>query len=240
MLLKYFEFSRWWRLSFSVRLCFCIWKREGRLGSFLSLSSCFFRATGSSHVGIPCTSGNRTLAETGVHMFYLIYCPFCGIKIRGILGLLQSGINSITDGNWTSILVIVYSYTCTLCIRMYAYFKKLWKFISWFNENSCYSYPYHWKPFYCETFHVCLFFKVQQYLLKLLYNFHDLLNVLEKVTPAPDCAAAIPKAATKICTGLRSCIFARLFVFVHKYIYLYGVIFTSLCEDIEAIMPTSI
>lgn len=61
---------------------------------------------------------------------------------------------------------------------------------------------------YCEIFHVCLIFKVQQCFVNLLNNFLDLLydvlytffsaqEVLEKITPKPDCAAAIPKVATK-------------------------------------------
>lgn len=62
--------------------------------------------------------------------------------------------------------------------------------------------------FTMRSSHVCLIFKVQQYFVNLLYDFHYLLHeilytifpaheVLEEVTPKSDCAAAIPKVATK-------------------------------------------
>lgn len=62
--------------------------------------------------------------------------------------------------------------------------------------------------FTMRSSHVCLIFKVQQYFVNLLYDFHYLLHeilytifpaheVLEEVTPKSDYAAAIPKVATK-------------------------------------------
>lgn len=41
-----------------------------------------FRISGAPHVTMPYTFGNRTLAERGTHVPYLIYWPYYGIKIR--------------------------------------------------------------------------------------------------------------------------------------------------------------
>lgn len=64
--------------------------------------------------------------------------------------------------------------------------------------------------FYYEIFHVCLIFKVQQYFVNLLYNFHDLLygilytffsaqKVLGIAAAQSDFGVTFSKVATKSC-----------------------------------------
>lgn len=127
-----------------------------------------FRASGAPHVRTPCTSANWTLADRGAHVPCLIYChiigsksgcvrsqeiPWCFASEGHHWGCCSSGVDSLTDRNWTSVLAVIYYYTLCMCI--YAYFKKLWGFISWFNANSpfcaaaaCYSCPYSCKYLY--------------------------------------------------------------------------------------------
>lgn len=94
------------------------------------------------------------------------------------LGLLQNGVDSLTNRNWTSVLAAFYSYTsmCILrnCGSLFLSSVQIPLFV--LSQHAILAHTVGSVFIYYEIFHVCLLFKVQQYFVNLLYHFRDLLN----------------------------------------------------------------